>query len=130
MPLLRVKAVQVVEQEAPVAEPLLVKRVLASCGIRRAGARLTEAVVRAVRESGIQATGTQERRVYWRKGDDPAAYTLYRIAQEGVARRDGKEIPTVECANAACAAVFPSTHGKSIWQKRSRCSTMASAFMR
>ncbi len=106
MPLLRVKAVQVVEQEAPVAEPLLVKRVLASCGIRRAGARLTEAVVRAVRESGIQATGTQERRVYWRKGDDPAAYTLYRSAQEGVARRDGKEIPTVECANAACAALW------------------------
>ncbi|MDY4219527.1 MAG: DUF3320 domain-containing protein [Candidatus Faecousia sp.] len=90
----------VLEQEAPVNEGLLQRRVLQSFGISRAGAKI-QARLELLTESLQPITTWQDgQKFYWT--GDPDAYQGFRTAAPGDGRREAKDVPWQEAANALC----------------------------
>ena len=90
----------VLEQEAPVSESLLQRRVLQSFGISRAGAKI-QARLDFLTESLKPITTWQDgQKFYWT--GDPDSYQGFRTAAPGDGRREAKDVPWQEAANALC----------------------------
>ncbi len=99
---LRRKLTMVLAQEAPISEGLLLRRVLQSYGVTRCGTRL-QAHIQGILGSMDLLTTTYEGRVfYWNPDQDPAEYTQFRISDAEENRRDAKDLPIQEAANALC----------------------------
>jgi len=94
------KILQVIETEAPVTESLLVRRVLQSFGISRAGTRIQSRMEDLIRLLEIPCTEFQGQKTYWRKKQVPDEYYEYRISRSEENKRDAKDIPVIEMANA------------------------------
>ena len=92
----------VVDKEAPLSLSVLTKRVVQSYGITRAGARI-QSHFQLILDAENLTTTTQDGMVfYWKKGQDPQNYCLYRVSGEGDHRRDVRDVPMQEVANAVC----------------------------
>ena len=92
----------VIEYEAPVSEARLIRRVIQSFGITRSTAKLQSHLSQLIESLGLQSTIQFEDRFIWRKGQVPEEYSLIRVCGEGDCKRDVKEIPLQEAANAVC----------------------------
>ncbi len=92
----------VIETEAPVSEARLSRRVIQSFGITRSGAKIQNHLSQLIESLGLQSTVQYEDRFIWRKDQNPDEYTLIRTNGEGDSKRDVKEIPVQEAANAVC----------------------------
>ncbi len=106
--LLKAKLAGAIEQEAPIAKTLLVKRVLSACGIKRAGSRMAKAVGDLAEELDFPKTKDKDtgETFFWSHAEPPESYFAYRTVPAGEHRRDAREIPRQEAANAVCAALF------------------------
>ena len=89
----------VLEVEAPIAESLLVKRILASFGITRASSRVSSKVITAVRSLNVSPIRELSSYVYY--NGLPEDYKVFRISESKEAKRDAKELPMIEVMNAA-----------------------------
>ncbi|MDR0381852.1 MAG: DUF3320 domain-containing protein [Oscillospiraceae bacterium] len=95
----------VLRAEAPISEALLVKRVLQSCGIARAGNRVQARNTGILQGLGVRYTEWKDQKFYWNDGQDPSAYRGFRATGEGPHKRDARDVPTEEAANAVCAVL-------------------------
>lgn len=90
----------VLEQESPISESLLQRRVLQSFGISRASARVQARLVLLTDSLNTIVTWQDNQKFYWLS--DPDAYEGFRTAAPGDGRREAKDVPWQEAANALC----------------------------
>lgn len=93
------KAVQaVLEQEAPVSESLLTRRIMQSCGISRAGSRIQQRTAEILSSMHLTCTKQGDKNYYWLSSQNPDEYQGFRGSASGL--RDVGDIPVQEIANA------------------------------
>ena len=92
-------------QEAPIREALLIRRVTQSFGITRAGSRIQRYLVQLLSAFDVSITLQQGERFYWTSRQDPEQYTEYRVAGDDEDKRDARDLPEQEIANAAAAVL-------------------------
>ena len=103
---LREKIRAVIDGEGPVSAPMLTRRVVQSCGIARAGSRI-QAHLDGILQSMAPKTTQQEGvTFYWRDDQDPDRYSTFRTSGEGEAKRDVRDVPVQEIANAVCTVLL------------------------
>ena len=93
---------EVIEREAPVSEARLTRRVIQSFGITRSTAKIQTHLTQIIDSLELQSTIQYEDRFIWSKQQIPEEYTLIRTNGEGESKRDVREIPLQEAANAVC----------------------------
>ena len=103
--LVQTKIADVIRTEAPVSIPLLTRRVIQSCGITRAGSRIQAHLDSILRSMNLNLTQQQELTFCWRREQVPETYLTYRVSETGDSRRDARDIPVQEAANAVCAVL-------------------------
>ena len=91
--------------EAPVSEAVLRQRLLDSCGISRAGSKLQERIDALIRGMCLRTTCEDDRRFFWNAPDNPDDYSVFRVSNSAADRREPKDIPLQEAANAVCQAL-------------------------
>lgn len=102
---LRKKLETVIAKEAPVAKSVLLRRVVQSYGITRAGSRITAYLEKMIEGLNLQTHQQEDMTFYWAPEQDPETYFTYRPAPSEEDRRDAKEIPVQEAAGAVCQAL-------------------------
>jgi hypothetical protein len=99
------KVIEVIRTEGPISESLLTKRVIQSYNISRAGNRI-QGFMRWVFDSlKLVSTEHGNETFYWSKFQDPKEYREYRVGDEPDNKRDIKDIPVEEAANAVCGVL-------------------------
>ncbi|MCM1488587.1 MAG: DUF3320 domain-containing protein, partial [Firmicutes bacterium] len=96
---------EIIAAEAPITEELLTKRLLPSLGYTRTGAKITEGIAEAVSRLKIRTSEENGKKLYWSGSQNPYAYYAFRTAAEGDAKREAKDIPLSEAANAVIYAL-------------------------
>ena len=100
------KVLTTIVAEAPISENLLMRRVVQSYGISRSGSRIQMFMRGIFRSMGMKATIQNGERFYWSSQQDPATYRDFRAnGDPAESKRDAKEIPVQEAANAVCRAL-------------------------
>ena len=97
---IRAKVSAVVEKEAPITDGLLTRRIIQSYGLTRAGSRIQSRVEEICQALDLDYTDHDGQKVYWRKDQDPAKYFGFRAGGEGDNKREVKDVPMPEVANA------------------------------
>lgn len=97
--LIRKQMREVVQQEGPICESLLKKRLVRAWGFSRTGETIQN-VLNGCLPRELEKTKIGEERVFWPEGQSSAAYRDYRVAVDEVSRRTIDEIPPEELANA------------------------------
>ena len=90
----------VISAEGPVSLPVLTRRVVQSFGITRAGSRIQSHMNGILQKMSLQTTEQEGTAFYWKKDQSPDAYALFRVCGDGENRRDIRDIPVQEVANA------------------------------
>ena len=96
----------VIDEEAPVSAALLTRRVVQSYGITRAGSRIQNHMNWIFGKMGLNETSQDGTVFYWQKKQVPEDYMLYRVNGEADDRRDVREVPVQEVANAIYAVLY------------------------
>ena len=96
---------KVLDTEAPISENLLMRRVVQSFGIARSGSRIQMFMRGIFRSMNLKTTVQNGDKFYWRANQAPEAYRGFRENVEGENKRDAKDIPVQEAANAVCRAL-------------------------
>ena len=86
--------------EAPISHKLLVKRVVQSYGIARAGSRIQDYMDKIFISLKLAATTQNGEKFYWNPDQKPSNYNIIRISSEGDTKRDTDDIPLKEAYNA------------------------------
>ena len=95
----------VIQAEAPISVSLLTRRVIQSYGISRAGSRIQAHMDKLISRMKLPTTTQEEGKFCWNRDQDPESYTGFRISGEGDSRRDIRDVPVQEIANAMCAVL-------------------------
>lgn len=96
---------KVLNSEAPISEGLLVRHVLQSFGIARAGSRIQTRTDEILTRMQLQFTVQDGQKFYWADTQNPNTYADFRATGEGDNKRDAKDLPVQEAANAALAVL-------------------------
>lgn len=100
------KVLTTLEAEAPISENLLMRRVVQSYGISRSGSRIQLFMKGIFRTMAMKASLQNGDIFYWSAQQDPATYRDFRAnGTTDESKRDAKDIPVQEAANAVCRAL-------------------------
>ena len=100
---LRSRIRKVLAKEAPVSLDMLMRRVLRSCGINRAGDRIHLQIMGLLDYLGVRITDRDKPVAFcWRADQDPMTYMGIRVDGEGEDNRDVKDVCIQERVNALC----------------------------
>ena len=99
---IRKKIEAVIAAEAPVSRSLLIRRVVQSYGVARAGSRIQNHLDDILAQMNVLCTTLDDQVFYWADDQDPTAYQGLRTASCEENRRDARDIPVQEAANAVC----------------------------
>ncbi len=95
---------QILKVEAPILEGTLTWRVVTSFGIARRGTRIQNYLEQIYSAMGLTFTRREEEIVFW--GElNPTQYAGIRVTDADAYRREVKDIPVEEVANAVCYAL-------------------------
>lgn len=97
---IRKKIEAAIAAEAPISKNLLIRRVVQSYGITRAGSRIQSHMEAILDDMSLLTTSLDDQVFFWRADQDPVAYTEFRTADKDENRREPKDIPVQEAANA------------------------------
>lgn len=97
---------KVVNTEAPVSQATLVRRVVQSFGITRAGTRIQTHMNALLRSLGLTTTKQADTVFYWSKSQNPESYAGFRATGENENRRDILDVPVQEVANAIYVVLY------------------------
>ena len=100
------KTTEVLSFEAPVSESVLMRRVLQSYGITRIGARIQAKMKQILASMGLTTTTQNSETFYWDLHQSPDLYPYYRISGSDENKRDVKDVPVQEAANAICQVLL------------------------
>ncbi len=95
----------VINAEAPVSQATLIRRVVQSYGIARAGSRIQSHMGTILRKMNPKATKQEDVVFYWKQEQNPDAYVGFRVSGDGENRRDVRDVPVQEVANAIYAVL-------------------------
>lgn len=102
----RERVLAVLEQESPISESLLTRRVVQSFSIARAGSRIQNYMTGIYRSMNLKYTAYGDgERFYWKASHNPGTYTEFRANTDADNKRDAKDIAVQEAANAVCRAL-------------------------
>ena len=96
----------VIKGEAPVSIPMLTRRVVQSFGISRAGSRIQGHMETVLRQMDLKMTQQEGVEFVWKKDQDPDSYIGFRVSGEGDSRRDVRDVPVQEVANAIYTVLY------------------------
>ncbi|HEY0299594.1 MAG TPA: DUF3320 domain-containing protein, partial [Arachidicoccus sp.] len=92
---------QVIDAEAPINHSLVCRRILAAWGISRLGTRIQSRFEQVFSLIKLNTTEDAEHTVtFWKDGQNPNLYTIFRLPANENERRNAEDIPAVEIANA------------------------------
>ena len=97
---------KVLAAEAPITEGLLIRRVIQSFGITRAGSRLQSRMDEVFRTLSLRSTIQDGQRVFWDEGQEPGGYFLFRASGKDENKREAKDVPLQEAANAVVFVLY------------------------
>lgn len=98
---LKNRITKVITNEAPITEGLLTKRVLQSYGITRVGTRVQAYLDEVYTKLSLKTTKQSDgQKIYWNAKQNPDDYTTFRAGKTDADKRDSKDIPIIEAANA------------------------------
>lgn len=100
------KIALVIEEEAPVSQSTLIRRVVQSYGIARAGSRIQGHMGTILRKMSPKTTKQDDVVFYWRQDQNPDAYVGFRASGEAENRRDVRDVPVQEAANAIYTVLY------------------------
>ena len=103
---IRQRLEQAVKAEAPICGSLLIRRVVQSYGLARAGSRIQAHMAELLGKMSLQTTHSGEQTFYWRNNQDPPSYPGFRVSGDNENHRDVREVPVQEVANALCTVLF------------------------
>lgn len=101
-PAIREKVSLVLAAEAPISEGALTRRVVQSFDIARAGSRIQGRMRAVYRSMHLKKTEQDGVVFYWNADQNPDAYDGCRATGIDDAKRDAKDVPVQEAANAIC----------------------------
>ncbi|MCR5794517.1 MAG: DUF3320 domain-containing protein [Solobacterium sp.] len=97
---IRKRIQQVIEEEAPITEWLLIKRVINSFNIWKAGTNIRTYMKKILDSMPLHTTQDPEQVIYWKRNQDKT-YSVFRLfGRDELACRDALQLPCAECANA------------------------------
>jgi len=96
----------VINSEAPISQSMLTKRVVQSYGIARAGSRIQSHMNSILRKMNPKVTTRGDTVFFWKKDQNPDAYIGFRVSGDGDNRRDVRDVPVQEVANAVYTVLF------------------------
>jgi very-short-patch-repair endonuclease len=100
-PKLRQQLIKTINEEGPVAQSVVFKRITRAWGLASTGRRIEERLIKLI-PSNIQVTGG-ESIFYWPEGSKPSEWEGFRVPGEGAdSRRSIEEICLEELGNSAC----------------------------
>ena len=97
--LIRQQMQEVIRQEAPVYERIIKKRIVKAWNFNRTGETI-QSVLNSCLPQDFPTTSIGDDNVYWDAGQDPAAYSGFRVNSPNGFKRTVDEIPPEELANA------------------------------
>ena len=100
------KVQSVIAQEAPICESLLIRRVVQSYGIARAGSRIQNRMSQVFYSMNLNCTTTDDQRVYWQKNQGPEDYMDFRASGSESTKREARDVPIQEASNAICCVLY------------------------
>lgn len=92
---------KIVEAEAPVSRRAVEKKILAAWGISRSGSRVSQVFEDALQLTDIRRTRSNQKEFFWKKEQDPVAYSSCRIPGS-----DEKRSLEDICAEELCEGVL------------------------
>lgn len=96
----------VIQEEAPLSQSMLTRRVVQSYGITRAGSRIQGHLNRIFWKMNLKTTTQEDAVFYWREDQNPDAYIGFRVSGDGESYRDVRNVPIQEVANAIYAVLY------------------------
>lgn len=96
------KIQRVIDKESPVCESLLTRRVVQSFGIARTGSRIQGRMTQILGGMDLNRTSEDGQIVFWRASQMPEHYIEFRASGSEKARREARDVPVREAANAIC----------------------------
>lgn len=97
---LRAQALQVIQQEGPVLEKILIQRVARAWGLQRTGARITDRLLSVIPKD-LRRTEKRPDRFVWPEDKNPETWAGFRIGNDDASRRPVQNICLEELANMA-----------------------------
>lgn len=100
------KVRRVIMLEAPICESLLIRRVVQSFGIMRAGSRIQNRMTQILSSGGFACIISDDQRVFWRTKQEPELYSGFRASGIENAKRETRDVPVQEASNAICRVLY------------------------
>ncbi len=95
------RILKVIDEEAPITEWLLIKRVINSFGIQKAGVHIRTKMFDVLDNMNLKKIEEYDMPIYWRTSQIPANYKSYRVfSNDEESHRDITNVPICEIANA------------------------------
>lgn len=100
------KIQRVIMMEAPVCESLLIRRVVQSFGITRAGSRIQTHMMQVLNSGNFASVKSDGQHIYWRTKQELELYIGFRASGTGAAKREARDVPVQEASNAICRVLY------------------------
>ena len=95
------RIVAVIKEEAPITEWLLIKRVINSFGIQKAGVHIRTKMFDVLDNMKLKIEEEYDQQIYWRSSQVPQNYRIYRtFTNDDESHRDVTNVPIIEISNA------------------------------
>lgn len=94
------------QKEAPISVSLLTRRVVQSYGISRAGSRIQSHMNMILQKMRIKTTTQGDTVFLWRNVQNPDTYVGFRFNADGDNKRDIRDVPVQEIANAIYVVLY------------------------
>lgn len=92
---------EIIEQEAPITEWLLIKRLINSFGILKAGTHIRKKMFDILDGMELNKSEEYDKTIYWKQTQRPTRYKRFRLpGSDEESARDVTNIPIIEISNA------------------------------
>ena len=98
---IKAAASEILETESPISRKLLIKKVISRWGITRSGNKVEEIFNKTAAAIPKTITADEDRVFFWKKGQDPEEYGIYRRDDNSEMKRSADDIPSQEIFCAA-----------------------------
>jgi hypothetical protein len=88
--------IEVLENEAPISDSLLSKRILNAYDINRQGVRLKKYLDILYRKLNLQKTKQERAIFYWNRDQDPETFSCFRVPKDDESKRNPEDLPKEE----------------------------------
>ncbi|MGN0517173.1 MAG: DUF3320 domain-containing protein [Acutalibacteraceae bacterium] len=96
----------VIENEAPITQELLTRRLVPSLGFAHSGAKIQAYLSWVYDNMHLKTTIANGQTLYWSNLQNPDEYYQFRASGDDMHKRESKDVPLPEAVNAVCCALY------------------------